>query len=545
MGIAKANCPACAGPVEFRCRTSLVSVCPQCRCVVGRKDRRIEDHGRVAALVDTQSPLRTGLSGRFRGKPFQITGRVQYQHPAGGVWDEWYCRFPNEVWGWLSEAQGNFYLTFARRGALDAVDDSQLEPGSVVKIGQSEFTVAEVNDATIAGAEGEIPGDVRPGAAHSFADLYGSEAQFATLELSEDGHVSSVFQGWQVSLAELGLDKVAAPVREAKTTAAMKVSCPKCAGPLELRAPDQTQRVSCPYCNSLLDCADGGLRYLSTMVCAVKPLIELGKKGTLDGVEYTVIGFMQRSVTFDKRYFWTEYLLYNPAEGFRWLVHSDDHWSFVKPVPPSEVKDYRTSAVWNSTEFKLFQKAVARVEYVLGEFCWKVSVGEKVDCRDMIAPPYMLSFERSTVTESKEESGPAIAAGSDGTATATLKTKSERKNARRGAAGELTISLGRWMPPDAVEQAFQVSNLPRSFAVAPNQPSPCDRRVYGLWGIFALASCIIFGAARAVSSTPDPWLLAWALFLISALPVIAGIVNFSFDVKRWSDSEFSPYSTGE
>ena len=52
-----------------------------------------------------------------------------------------------------------------------------------------------------------------------------------------------------------------------------------------------------------------------------------------DGVELEVIGAMTRSVTFDGvKYFWNEYLLYNPKVGFKWLVHSDNHWNFVDSV---------------------------------------------------------------------------------------------------------------------------------------------------------------------------------------------------------------------
>ena len=46
---------------------------------------------------------------------------------------------------------------------------------------------------------------------------------------------------------------------------------------------------------------------------------------------------MVRSVEFEGvRYYWQEYLLYNPAVGFRWLVESDGHWSYVSAVSPAK-----------------------------------------------------------------------------------------------------------------------------------------------------------------------------------------------------------------
>src|SRR5262245_57394322 len=64
----QASCPACGGPVRFKVSSALVTVCEFCRTVVARTDRAIEDLGKVAAIVETDSPLQLGLKGTFRGK---------------------------------------------------------------------------------------------------------------------------------------------------------------------------------------------------------------------------------------------------------------------------------------------------------------------------------------------------------------------------------------------------------------------------------------------------------------------------------------------
>ena len=107
-------CPSCGTSITFRISSSLVAVCEFCQTVVARADRNLEDRGKIAAIVDTNSPLRLGLRGKFGGKSFEIVGRTQYQHAAGGRWDEWYAAFSNGKWGWLAEAQGRFYLTRER-----------------------------------------------------------------------------------------------------------------------------------------------------------------------------------------------------------------------------------------------------------------------------------------------------------------------------------------------------------------------------------------------------------------------------------------------
>jgi hypothetical protein len=138
----------------------------------------------------------------------------------------------------------------------------------------------------------------------------------------------------------------------------------------------------------------------------------------------TVIGAMARSVTIEgTQYFWSEYLLYNPQIGFRWLVHSDDHWNYVQAVPPGEVNEIAKSASYRGKTYKIFQDAQARVEVVLGEFYWKVETGEQVRGVDYVAPPYMLSKEVSTVYVSDPDAG---------------KTKR--------TTGEINWSLGTYIP---------------------------------------------------------------------------------------------------
>ena len=140
----KTACPSCGAPIEFTVG-SVVSVCEFCQSAVARTDRKVEDIGKVAELVETPSRLRCGLSGRFNRKPFTVVGRVQYQHPAGGVWDEWYLAFPGGRWGWLAEAQGKTYLMFQRKlpSKVPVPGFDDLKVGTAVKLGSSEFSVTE------------------------------------------------------------------------------------------------------------------------------------------------------------------------------------------------------------------------------------------------------------------------------------------------------------------------------------------------------------------------------------------------------------------
>src|SRR5688572_29743504 len=184
MVITTANCPSCGGPIHFKVGSSIVVVCEYCNSAIARTDRDLRNLGRVADLIDTQSPLRVGLAGKFDDRPFELTGRVQIAHQAGGVWDEWYASFGGQYWGWLAEAQGKFYLTFPRQMEDPALlpQFSQLDPGRPVAIpgDGTRYVVGETGVGRLMGAKGEIPYMVQPGTTYEYADLSGPGGAFAT-----------------------------------------------------------------------------------------------------------------------------------------------------------------------------------------------------------------------------------------------------------------------------------------------------------------------------------------------------------------------------
>ena len=465
MSALVANCPSCAGPVEFKSGQSIVVICEYCRSAVARTDRDLKDLGKVAELVETGSPLDIGLRGKWKDIPFELTGRAQLGHEMGGQWDEWYATFSNGWLGWLAEAQGRFYLTFQypipEGVAVPQFDQLQLgQPVSGLPW-PTPLIVAETGRATARGAKGEIPYLLTPGETYYYADLSGVNNAFGTLDYNESPPL--VFLGQQVTLAELGITTTRTPEREERRVGAAQVSCPNCAGPLELRAPDKTERVTCPNCNSLLDVNQGQLQFLKALEKPwFQPLIPIGSTGEVPEGRMTVIGAMARSVTIEGvTYFWSEYLLYNPQIGFRWLVHSDDHWNYVQAVPPGEVLESEKSASFRGKNYKIFQDAQAKVEVVLGEFYWKVETGEMVRGVDYVAPPYMLSKEVSTVY---------------------ITDPNDPEKTRR-STGEINWSLGTYIEVPQIEKAFSVTGLPRPSGVAPNQPYK-HKWVYKFWLLF-------------------------------------------------------------
>lgn len=235
-------------------------------------------------------------------------------------------------------------------------------------------------------------------------------------------------------------------------------ACANCGASIPLRAIGLTVTVACPTCGAVIDATSENYRIVSTIAkkTTIKPLIPLGTRGTLAGKTWEVIGFMQRTDG-SGRYPWKEYLLFNPYYGFRWLTEADGHWNFVRMIKEMPEVGTANMATYDWQNFRLFHRGKAKVAYVLGEFYWRVKVGETVDVEDYVVPPRILSAEKS--------------------------------------AQEITWSVGEYLAPEAVKQAFGIKRaMPLQKGIAPNQEAPLKRirpKINRLAWIFLGIVCLL------------------------------------------------------
>ena len=207
----------------------------------------------------------------------------------------------------------------------------------------------------------------------------------------------------------------------------------------------------------------------AAQAAAAKPLIPLGTVGTFDSTKWTTIGYLRRQS--QDKFTWAEYLLFNSEKGYRWLVEADGHWTSIATLNKTP-KIIGTSRFVDKQGYQDFATYESKVIFVIGEFYWKVRAGDSADVVDFIAPPCILSSE---------------------------KTKKE-----------VSWSMGTYLTPEQIQTAFALKTaLPEPKGVAPHQINPHIEnakimwRWFGLFTVIALVVQIYFALNSATVLTQD------------------------------------------
>lgn len=466
-----ANCPNCGGQVEFKAGHSLLSVCPYCASAVARVGDDIgelEILGQVAPVADLGSPLSLGTSGRHQKRGFTLVGQLQLDYGAG-PWNEWYAAFDDGDWGWIAEAQGRVYLTFGKE-VPGLPDYRSAAVGARFSVGGKPMVVVERRQATFVAAQGELPFAVAPGRQFRYADVQGPDKMFGTIDYGVGMTAEALFVGHELTYEDLFDKATLRDVEPGQAAAGVGLNCPNCGAGVELRAPDDAMRVTCEACGSLLDCGQGELSLLrAAQRPGPDPQIPLGSVGKLQGGKWTVFGHLHRSVSFEgETWTWEEYLLHGGVKaGYRWLTCSSGHWSWVDPVHAGSVEPSGPrGAKLGGDTYRHFSSASARVDALRGEFYWKVAIGERVATHDYIKPPRVLS--------------------------------------REVAADEVNWSLGTYLQPEEVAQAFGLkAGLPDPVGIAPHQPNPHGGPLKGMMALGGIFSALLLALTLLMSFTSD------------------------------------------
>ena len=457
-----ASCPSCGAPVVFKSASSILAVCDYCQSTLVRHDQALEDIGKMASLVEDRSPLQLGAEGSYKGVHFALIGRIQVKY-GQGTWNEWHLLFDDMRTGWLSEAGGEYVLTFARYVEDRLPEVSELKVGQRFVLASQTWTVSNIENAECIAGQGELPFKVGAGYPVVAVDLRNS-ANFATLDYSETPPL--FFIGEAVDFKSLKMSNLREGMAIPTATVEAQVfRCPSCGAPLQARSKD-ILAVGCAACGAVVDTADRNYKLLSKALGArdekCAPRLPLGSKGVLEGKPVEVIGFLVRQSKVEGiAYDWREYLLAGENGTYRWLTEYDGHWNVVDVLskPPTTSGIVMVDNVrYGDQSFRHFSTTpVAEVIQVAGEFTWRVRRGETSQVIDYVAPPLMLS--------------------------------------RESTDNDLNWSLGTYAEPEAIAEAFKLTGrMIAPVGVYANQPNPwqeTSRRVFSLFWKLALAAVVL------------------------------------------------------
>jgi Domain of unknown function (DUF4178) len=179
------NCPSCGAPVQFRWSSSAQTVCPFCHSILVRNDLVLENVGKVADLPPDPSPIQLMTEGVYKGKKFEVIGRIIYEYDQGG-WNEWHIVFSDGTSGWLSDAQLQYAISFLVASTKELPPPSHMQHGNALKANNIDFTVATITRASYKGMEGELPFPFYGKTNMVFADLRTTGPGFGTIDYSEN-----------------------------------------------------------------------------------------------------------------------------------------------------------------------------------------------------------------------------------------------------------------------------------------------------------------------------------------------------------------------
>lgn len=183
----------------------------------------------------------------------------------------------------------------------------------------------------------------------------------------------------------------------------IQIECPQCREKHQLYNRD-TEYYSCWKCTTLLHIVNTiPLRVPQlhkkqpTATCA----FALGSNGRIGDRDLRVLSFAQRREA-DVSVVWQEYLLKDELTGeYLYLSEYDGHWMLSEKLKETDfdyndlrlIKDVKEFEFRN-TKYNLWHTYKATYIHVQGEFPYNPTAEYNVVCREYIAPPYLLSWER-------------------------------------------------------------------------------------------------------------------------------------------------------
>jgi hypothetical protein len=185
-------------------------------------------------------------------------------------------------------------------------------------------------------------------------------------------------------------------------SAVQAIKCTNCASPLKLLGGGRVATVTCVYCKSVLDLNDNYkvLTHFRAVKDTKRLPFDMGMKGRIKGIEYTIIGRVDYEESGYPYKVWSDFLLFSPLYGYAWLTYEGGILIYSRrnrtfPNVSWQKIGLHHEVVVDGDVYRFYEKYDAKINYVEGELTWIAKRGDRTLFVDLVSPPFGVSIEKS------------------------------------------------------------------------------------------------------------------------------------------------------
>jgi len=180
------------------------------------------------------------------------------------------------------------------------------------------------------------------------------------------------------------------------------IKCTNCAAPLNLLGGGRVESITCSYCKSVLDLNDNYKVLTNFKMIKEKHKLpfDVGMKGKINEIDYTIIGRVTYADVAYPHGEWTDFLLFSPLYGYAYLTYEEGHLIYSKrnrtfPNLTWSQTMQKSELYVDERAYVPFDEYQGKIVYVEGELTWIAKRNDKTSFIDLTAPPYGLSVEKT------------------------------------------------------------------------------------------------------------------------------------------------------
>jgi len=174
----------------------------------------------------------------------------------------------------------------------------------------------------------------------------------------------------------------------------MHINCSKCGTSTSIENTVEVHYFGCSSCKSVFKFRNNEMIFIEKFQYnSIVPLLNIGQKGTIENVEYEIIGIIIKRVY--QTFYWREYTLKAKDDTYCYLSESDGHWILLKEVPEQYDMSRRFKKLTHDEiSFDLYEYTDAKIVGAYGFFD-SSNLNTTVKVSEYINPPLVISIEKT------------------------------------------------------------------------------------------------------------------------------------------------------